>query len=74
MKGDGRIYPQKGSPYFWCAYYDTKGKEKREVCLNRKKYKLVAIPENESAAKVYLRKLVDAIRAETRGGSSFSGS
>src|SRR5438309_2156873 len=29
MRGDGRIFEQKGSPYLWLAYY-CRGKEHRE--------------------------------------------
>ncbi len=73
MRGDGRVFPRTGSPYWWCAYYDAKGVEKREVCLNRKHEKLVATADNEEAARKYLRKLVDAVKAETLGAPAFLG-
>ena len=56
MRGDGRVFRRNGSPYLSCAYYDAKGVEKREVCLNRKHEKLEATPDNEEAARKYLRK------------------
>ncbi len=73
MRGDGRIFPRPGSPYWWCAHYDANGMEKREVCLNRKGEKLEATPENEEAARKYLRKQVDAVTAEKLGGPAFLG-
>jgi integrase len=47
--------------------------EKREVCENRKRKKLEATAENEEAARKYLRKLVDTVRAETLGAPAFLG-
>lgn len=73
MRGDGRIYRRNESPYWCCAYYDAKGEEKREVCLNRKGEKLEATAENEEAARKYLRKQVDAVTAEKHGGPAFLG-
>jgi integrase len=73
MRGDGRIFRRTGSRYWWCAYYDAKGTEKREVCRNRKGEKLEATAENEQAARKYLAKLVDAVTTETGGGPAFLG-
>jgi len=74
MRGDGRVFRRPGSPYWCCAYYDAKGVEKREVCLNRKHTKkLEATTDNEDAAWKYLRKQVAAVRAETLGAPAFLG-
>lgn len=73
MRGDGRIFRQPRSPYWYCAYYDAKGKEQREVCHNRKGEKLEATEANVDAANKYLRKLVDAVRAEALGAPAFLG-
>jgi integrase len=81
MRGDGRIFKQRGSPFFWCAYYDAKGKERYEVCFDRKNSKIPATvdaegkpdegAENTKQARKYLRKLVDAVRAESHGAPAF---
>jgi hypothetical protein len=71
VKGDGFVFHQKGSPFWWCGYRDAKGKEHREVCLDRKNVKLLATAENEPLARKYLSKLVNAIRAEMSGGREF---
>jgi integrase len=74
MRGDGRLFRRTGSPYWCCAYYDAKGVEKREICLNRKREKkLEATAENEDAAWKYLREQVAAVRAETLGAPAFLG-
>jgi len=76
MRGDGRVFRRIGSTYWWCAYYDAKGVEKREVCLkkhHKKQNKLKATADNEDAARQYLRKQVDAVRAETLGAPAFLG-
>jgi len=73
MRGDGRVFRRKGSPFLWCAYYDAKGVEKREVCLKRNGEKLEATTENDELARKYLRKQVDAVSAEKLGGPAFLG-
>ena len=73
MRGDGRVFRRTGSPYWWGAYYDGKSVEQREVCLGRTREKLKATAENEEAARKYVRKLVDAVRAEKLGAPAFLG-
>jgi integrase len=74
MRGDGRIFRRAGSPFWWCQYYDAKGKQQREVCLaGRKNEKLEATDANEDAARKYLRKLVDSVKAEKLGAPAFLG-
>jgi hypothetical protein len=68
-----RVLQRTGSRYWWCAYYDAKGAEKREVCLSRKGEKLEATAENEGAARKYLRKRVDEVSTEKLRGPAFIG-
>jgi integrase len=73
MRGDGRIYQRPGSPFWWCDYYDAKGRKQREVCRSRKNEKLEATDVNQDAACKYLRRLVDSVRAEKLGAPAFLG-
>lgn len=80
MRGDGRIFQQKGSPYLWIAYY-CRGKEHRELskstdpevaqkCL-RRRLKQVGADQvgarrflGPSAERVTMARLFDALETD----------
>jgi integrase len=80
MRGDGRIYPRKGSTFLWCAYY-LRGKQYREStgetdgakALKFLKRKLKEVHADEIGAKPFvgpqqqritISELLDALEAD----------
>ena len=80
MRGDGRIFRQKGSSYWWCAYY-LHGKEHREsskstdravaVRLLRRRLKEVGAAQlgawafaGPKAERITVAQLLEALRAD----------
>lgn len=61
-RGEGRIFPRKGTPYLWCGYY-LRGKEYRE-----------STGEADFAkALKYLRRRMKEVHADQIGAKRFSG-
>src|SRR5262249_24377111 len=73
MKGDGRVYPQKKSPFWWIAYYHH-GREVREVAKHvRTGKKLEATEANLKDAEKFLNERRGEMLAESHGGRAFDG-
>lgn len=62
MRGEGRIYKQKGSSFFWCAYY-LRGKQYRES---------TGTTDEDKAAK-YLKRRLKEVGADQIGLKQFIG-
>lgn len=60
MRGEGRIFRRKGSPYCWAAYYRN-GKEIRESTRTT----------DEGKARRFLKKKLDELAAEREAGKPF---
>src|SRR3974390_509022 len=73
-RGQGRVFQQKGSPYWYVAYY-AHGQEKREpACHVRTGKKLEAATErNRHEAERFLKHRLGEIAAEQHGGRAFIG-
>ena len=73
-RGQGRVFPRKGSPFLWIAYY-AHGKEQREVARHvRTNEKLEAAGEkNHHEAERFLKRRLGEIAAEKHGGRPFVG-
>jgi len=77
-RGDGRIYTQPASSYFWISYYHN-GKEIRELARYRtgkkknRGAKILATEENRKAAEAFLVYQVGRVKEEKDGGRAFIG-
>jgi integrase len=72
-RGQGRVFPRKGSSFWWIAYY-LHGKEQREVARNvRTGDKLEATEHNRREAERFLKRRLGEIAAEQHGGRPFVG-
>jgi len=73
-RGQGRVYEQKGSPYFYVAYYDH-GKEIREPALHvRTSEKLsIGVEKNRHEAERFLKHRLGELAAAKHGGRAFIG-
>src|SRR5262245_18025889 len=75
-RGEGRVYTQSASPYFWVGYYHN-GKECRELARylkgKNRGEKIQAIEENRAAAEQFLDARVRRVKEEKDGGRSFIG-
>ena len=72
-RGEGRLFRHDRSRFWYVAYYNSAGKELREVARDRKGNKLENTDANEKAARDYLKKLVMAVGAESLGAPAFLG-
>ena len=74
MRGDGRIFTRKGSPFFWISFY-RHSKEHREVACNvRTGEKIRATEEMRKMAEKCLEDRVHKVADELTGGRPFVGS
>jgi integrase len=72
-RGQGRVYEQKRSPYWYVAYY-AHGKENREpACHVRTGDKLEATEKNRRDAERFLKHRMGELVAEKHGGRAFVG-
>jgi len=72
-RGQGRVFQQKGSPYWYVAYY-ANGEEQRESAKHiRTGLKLQATEKNRHEAERYLKGRLHDIAAEQRHGITFVG-
>lgn len=62
QRGQGRIFPRKGSPYFWCAYF-LRGREFRESTRETDPRK----------AERFLNRRMKEIGADQIGAKAFAG-
>jgi integrase len=62
MRGDGRIYLRKGSPFFWRAYY-----------LHGKQYRQSTEETDEQKAMKFLRNKLKEVHADQIGAKTFVG-
>src|SRR5262249_1532369 len=73
-RGDGRVYTQSASPFFWIGYYYN-GKECRELARYRtgknRGEKILANEENRPAAEAFLAYKIARVREEKDGGRAF---
>jgi integrase len=71
MRGDGRVFQRRGTPYWWIAYYHH-GKEQREVaCHVRTGKKIEATEKGHHEAGRFLKRRLGEIAAEQHGGRAF---
>lgn len=72
-RGQGRVYEQKGSPYWYVAYY-AHGKEQRECARHiRTGDKLEVSEKNRHEAERFLKRRLGELSAEQHGGRAFVG-
>src|SRR5215469_4562184 len=72
-RGHGRVYEQKGSPY-WCVAYYVHGKEVREAAKHvRTGEKIEATEKNRHEAERFLKRRLGELAAEQHGGRAFVG-
>lgn len=62
MRGDGRIYLRKGSPFYWCAYY-----------LHGKQYRESTGETDDQKARKFLNKKLKEVHADQIGARPFVG-
>jgi integrase len=62
VRGDGRIYLRKGSPFYWCAYY-----------LRGKQYRESTEETDEDKARKFLRNKLKEVHADQIGAKTFVG-
>lgn len=60
MRGDGRVYLRKGSPFYWCEYW-----------LRGKQYRESTEQTNEDKAKKVLRNKIREVDADRIGAKTF---
>src|SRR5690349_14648297 len=73
MRGNGRIFQRKGSPFWWVAYYHH-GQEQREVAKHvRTGIKLDATEASNHEAERFLERRLGELAAEEHGGPAFAG-
>lgn len=77
MRGSGRVFQRKNSPWWWIAYYH-RGQEQREIARQAGRgkkcgEKLTATESNREKAERFLQQRLEAVTTEEGGGPAFTG-